>query len=34
MYTIGVQTVFRDLRTHPRFIALLEKIRRGGPPPV
>jgi serine/threonine-protein kinase len=34
MYTIGVQAVFRELRDHPRFVALLEKIRRGGPPPV
>ena len=29
MYTIGVQHWFRELRGHPRFIALAEKIRRG-----
>jgi hypothetical protein len=34
MYTIAVQTVFRDLRTNPRFVALVEKVRRGGPPPA
>jgi serine/threonine protein kinase len=32
MYTIGVQPWFRVLHGHPRFVALLDAIRRGGPP--
>jgi eukaryotic-like serine/threonine-protein kinase len=32
MYTIGVQSWFRVLHGHPRFVALQDAIRRGGPP--
>jgi hypothetical protein len=30
MYTIGVQAWFRELRSHPRFVALVKKIKLGG----
>jgi len=30
MYTIGVQAWFRELRGHPRFVALVNKIKLGG----
>jgi len=32
MYTLPVQAYFRGLRGDPRFLAIVEKVRRAGPP--
>jgi hypothetical protein len=32
MYTLPVQAYFRELREDPRFLAIVEKVRRAGPP--